>query len=117
MRILMLNNYDIYEKGQDYNQVERTLARRLCEMGVAIPYSVYLDQEAEKRALQILAERVAKEEAEALAAKETAAKEEAEAEAARKAKDALTAQANKKAVPGAERAVSKKARASQTKKT
>ena len=69
MHIVFIKNYDIWLVGRDYT-VERTLGARLCEMGVAIPYSRHLDNQAEEKrksdkAAKLLKEKEAK-------AKETA---------------------------------------------
>ena len=48
MHIVFIKNYDIWLVGRDYT-VERTLGARLCEMGVAIPYSKHLDNQAEAK--------------------------------------------------------------------
>ena len=48
MHIVFIKCYDIWLVGRDH-VVERTLGARLCEMGVAIPYSKHLDNQAEAK--------------------------------------------------------------------
>ena len=69
MHIVFLKAYDIYKAKADYI-LERTLAARMCEMGLAVPYSVYLDIQAKEKAAKIKAAEAAK--AKAKAKKETA---------------------------------------------
>lgn len=56
MHIVFIKNYDIWLAGRDYI-VERSLGARLCEMGVAVPYSVHLDMLAKVRAKDKAAEK------------------------------------------------------------
>ena len=69
MHIVFIKSYDIWLVGRDY-VVERTLGARLCEMGVAIPYSKHLDNQAEAKRKSDKAAKLVKEKAEK--AKETA---------------------------------------------
>lgn len=47
MRIVFLETYESHEPGKDYF-IERTLAQRLCEKGVAQPYMVYHKERVEE---------------------------------------------------------------------
>ena len=46
MHIVFIKNYDIYKAGKEYT-LERTLAARMCELGVAITFTEHLDRQAE----------------------------------------------------------------------
>ena len=51
MRITYLKDHDGHKMYRDYF-VERTLARRLCENGVALPYITYLEKKKAEEALE-----------------------------------------------------------------
>ena len=60
MRITFLKDHDGHKANKDYF-IERTLACRLCENGVALPYSTYM--ESVKKATEVaLKEKIAAEE-------------------------------------------------------
>lgn len=54
MRIIFTKNYENYVAGKDYDNLERTLARRFVSMEVAIPYSVHLENLEEKRVADLM---------------------------------------------------------------
>lgn len=84
MHIVIIKSYDIYVLGKEYI-VERTLGARLCEMKVAVPYSVYLDNLAKAKAKAAEAKKKAEadKKAKLLKEKEEKAKETAESKSAR----------------------------------
>jgi len=49
MHIVFIKNYDIYKAGKEYT-LERTLGARMCEMGVAVVYTDWVNMESEKAA-------------------------------------------------------------------
>ena len=75
MVVVFIKNYDIYKIGQQYT-VERTLGARFCEMKVAIPYTVHLDNLAREKEKAEKAEKLLK-------AKEAKAKETADSKPAK----------------------------------
>jgi hypothetical protein len=84
MHIVFVKNYDIYAAGKGYT-LERTLGARLCKMGVAIPYSVHVDNQA--KAKREKAEAAAKAETEkikSLKQKEDVPQEMAESKTVKK---------------------------------
>ena len=72
MRITFLKDHDGHKANKDYF-IERTLACRLCENGVALPYSTYI--ESVKKATEV-------------ALKEKAAEEKKKADLIKKREDA-----------------------------
>ena len=85
MHIVYLKPHDGNNPG-DERYTEVTLARRLCERGVAIPYSTWQKQQVERAALVMAAKEKEKIRAEAIAKAKAKAEVEEKKEADAKAK-------------------------------
>jgi len=94
MRIVYLQTHESHESGKDYF-IEVTLARRLCEKGIAIPYAVYHKERIEaetiaKQGAAAAAEAEKKKSAKKPAAKKAASKKKPPVKRTKKIEKAVT---------------------------